>query len=1394
MRISDATLNRRTIVQRTFAAIALLALAPLPPSSAVETASDEIAARYASEIRPLLETYCYSCHSEDVVEADLDLSAFSTLDEIRAKPRVWMKIREMLETGQMPPQDSDQPTADELSRIRNWVREYLTAEAAAHAGDPGRVVLRRLNNAQYTFTLRDLTGVATLEPAHEFPVDGAAGEGFTNTGNSLVMSPALVTKYLDAAKKVAEHAVLLPDGIRFSPSTSRRDWTEEWLAEIRKFYGRYTDSGGGSAVNLQGIQFETNQGGRLPVTAYLAATLAHREELLAGTITSEAVAEKTGLNAKYLGLLCSALIAPPGESPILAQLQERWKSTAKDGAPAIASEIAAWQAALWKFNSIGHIGRHLGGTIGPASWQEAVSPLVPRQEARIKLTPKPGEKEIVVHLTATNAGDGSEGDFVVWENPRIVSPDRADLPLRDLRSAVTALAARRQLVAESAAECLIAASQNEAPLDPTTIEDLAKSNSLDPSLLRGWMECLGRSAGPVRIESHLTQKSEEMAGYGFVRGWVGADALGILANSSDQHVRIPGNLKPHSIAVHPTPTSRVVVGWRSPITATARVAGAVQHAHPECGNGVLWNLELRRGNTRQSLASGSTAGGTPIPFGPIDGIALHEGDVVSLSISPRDGNHSCDLTAVDLTVTAGEESWDLAREASSNILASNPLPDSTERADVWHFYSEPDAPAAEWAVPADSLLARWQSAEPKDERAQLAEAIEKLLRSEAKEVPADSPDGKLYRQLTSLSSPLLAIHDVAGSVTPASGNDFGLDPGLFGRHPTGAPIDPTSLCVEAPAQIAIRLPIELAEGCEFVASGTLYPSAEGLGSVQLYSGLEPVDPPSLGAGAPIVVQPASEAARRFEASLAAMRDLFPAALCYERIVPVDEVITLALYYREDDQLRRLMLDESAAAELDRLWDELLYVSQEPLQLVSAYEQLVEYATQDRPDKVVEFAPMRGPINDRAAAYRQRVVDAEPLQVESVVELAGRAFRRPLRDDERESLRGFYAQLRRDEIEHDEALRLTLARVFSAPAFLYRIEEPPPGVEQRPVSGVELASRLSYFFWSSMPDAELLRAAQAGELEHPAGLELQRRRMLADPKARRLATEFAAQWLHIYQFDQHNEKSESHFPEFTELRDEMYEESIQCFADLFQHDGSLLSLIDADHTFLNEALARHYGIVGVAGSEWRRVEGVRAQGRGGILTQASILSTQAGASRTSPILRGNWLSEVVLGEKLPRPPKNVPQLAETPPEGLTERQLIEKHSSDAACAKCHRRIDPFGFALENYDAIGRFRETDAAGLKIDSRTALADGTEMDGLEGLRRYLLTTRRDDFVRQFNRKLLGFALGRETQLSDEPLLDEMRSALAANDYRVSAAIRSVVESRQFREIRGRDVAQEEH
>jgi hypothetical protein len=381
------------------------------------------------------------------------------------------------------------------------------------------------------------------------------------------------------------------------------------------------------------------------------------------------------------------------------------------------------------------------------------------------------------------------------------------------------------------------------------------------------------------------------------------------------------------------------------------------------------------------------------------------------------------------------------------------------------------------------------------------------------------------------------------------------------------------------------------------------------------------------------------------------------------------------------------------------------------------------------------------------------------------------------------------------VKDGEAFRSVLARVLASPHFLMRIEDAPAGTKPAPISDRELAVRLSYFLWASMPDEELRTLAEQGTLSAAKTLPTQMVRLLRSPKVRGLATEFGMQWLQVRDIREHKEKSETLFPMFDDkLRNAFFEESALLFQDLFQNDRSVLDLLSGDSLFVNETLAKHYGLTDVKGPEWRKRAGARTLGRGGVLTLASVLTKQAGASRTSPILRGNWVVQTLLGEKLPRPPANVPQLVEAEDTSkLPVRQLVEQHVKNPACAGCHVRIDPFGFALEAYDPIGRRRLKDLGNRPLDTHAKLRDGTTFDGLDGLRDYLLKERKDDFLRTFNRKLLGYALGRSITLVDQPLLDEMMQSLKANDYRVSAAILPIIQSPQFRQIRGRDMIAEE-
>jgi Protein of unknown function (DUF1587)/Planctomycete cytochrome C len=448
-----------------------------------------VAADFQKEVLPVLKEFCVKCHSTKDHKGDLDLERFKSLDAVKRDPKVWQQVEEQLELGEMPPKDKPQLSPAQKTKLVAWVRGTLHEIALARAGDPGPVVLRRLSNAEYTYTVRDLTGVAALEPAREFPVDGAAGEGFSNTGAALVMSPALLTKYLDAAKDIAAHAVLLPDGVRFSSHISQRDWTEERLTGIRAFYAQFTEKGGGSSVNLQGIKFDTKDGGLLPLEKYLAAMLAERDALVSKRKTIADVAKERGLNAKYLGTLWTAL-NDSQPSLILDLLRAQWRTAKPTDAPALAASIAQWQRALWRFTTVGHIGKRNG----PLAWQVPVLPLAASQEVRVKLPAPTNGNEVTLYLLASDAGDGNENDFAVWENPRLVAPGRPDLRLRDVREAVLAFQTQRERVASSAAKCLAAADEASALPDRSGVAALAQKHGVEAGLLTAWLDYLGIAA------------------------------------------------------------------------------------------------------------------------------------------------------------------------------------------------------------------------------------------------------------------------------------------------------------------------------------------------------------------------------------------------------------------------------------------------------------------------------------------------------------------------------------------------------------------------------------------------------------------------------------------------------------------------------------------------------------------------------------------------------------------------------------------------------------------------------------------------------------------------------------------------------------------------------------
>ena len=399
------------------------------------------------------------------------------------------------------------------------------------------------------------------------------------------------------------------------------------------------------------------------------------------------------------------------------------------------------------------------------------------------------------------------------------------------------------------------------------------------------------------------------------------------------------------------------------------------------------------------------------------------------------------------------------------------------------------------------------------------------------------------------------------------------------------------------------------------------------------------------------------------------------------------------------------------------------------------------------------------------------------------QFARKAWRRPITEDETKKLDALYFASRTKELDRESAAREVLVFILVSPHFLFKAETLPPIADAKttevPLNAHELASRLSYFLWASTPDRELRKAADDGSLMKPEVLAAHTQRMLRDPKASALAKEFAGQWLKFNGFDEKSTVDEKKFPQFTpELRNDMQREAVEFFTHLVRDDRNVSDIISGDYTFMNERLGWHYGVPGIVGNDFREVK-VGQHHRGGLLGMGAILTKTSRPHRTSPVVRGDYLYQVVLGFSSPPPPPNVPELKETSkPSSL--REALMQHRTDSACAVCHERIDPLGFALESYDPIGRFRPTDEGGGKIDDTGEMMDGTKFQGLAGLRDYLKKNE-PQFLTQFTRKLLGYALGRQTLPSDKKLLQQMQASLKANGGKFSAAVLEIVKSRQF-------------
>lgn len=576
------------------------------------------------------------------------------------------------------------------------------------------------------------------------------------------------------------------------------------------------------------------------------------------------------------------------------------------------------------------------------------------------------------------------------------------------------------------------------------------------------------------------------------------------------------------------------------------------------------------------------------------------------------------------------------------------------------------------------------------------------------------------------------------------------------------------------------------------------------------------------------------------------------------------------YFRDDTPLIELILDEKGKRELDRLWDEFDFIADFTLRTWVQYyfNQSGEVQGKGREsgtarpsDKEVSAAPIifglreaylakaeeseSSPVakeairyhfqwvNDTLRSVERMRTEAEPRHLNGLIKFAGRAYRRPLSQEEREDLLAYYRSLReKGGLTHEEAIRDSIVSVLMSPKFCYRIDlnssaprSSSTGVVAkasirprmtgqafaarnsakaaigasasiRPISGYALASRLSYFLWASMPDEELLLHAANGDLQKKDVLVAQALRMLKDERARGLAVEFAGNWLDFRRFEEHNAVDRERFPSFNnDLREAMFEEPVRFMDDLIRNDRSVLDLLYANYTFVNPVLAKHYGMPEVGGDAdtWVRVDDTSRYGRGGFLPMSVFLTQNSPGLRTSPVKRGYWVVRRVLGETIPPPPPNVPELPQDEAKSnLPLRDMLAKHRENPSCAGCHARFDSFGLAFEGYGPIGEKRTKDLAGRPIDNQAVFPGGRQGAGFEGVQEYIREHRQNDFVDNLSRKLLAYSLGRSLMLSDEPAIDRMQTTLVTNGYRFHSLVETIVTSPQFVNRRSSEAAEQ--
>ncbi|MCA9136230.1 MAG: DUF1592 domain-containing protein [Planctomycetales bacterium] len=691
----------------------------------------------------------------------------------------------------------------------------------------------------------------------------------------------------------------------------------------------------------------------------------------------------------------------------------------------------------------------------------------------------------------------------------------------------------------------------------------------------------------------------------------------------------------------------------------------------------------------------------------------------------------------------------------------------------------------------------------------------------------------------------------------------------FGVHPLGDEVDEDAFVVKTPAVVEIPVTAEMQQllkdkylvvqcqldGRHSNNGAVLVRHATGVSNSSIESdrhsaehsnnpGLPPFVIPSGQTTPRLLIDANSTTAEQLAQSADVFLNAFPNQFFF-----VDETRGLTAgfhlvegFFRDDRPLVEKVLSEKENTELDRLWQELDFVTQRTETLLRGFvwferserevlhDQRFSFLRSEDPQLVetgvlAKFEELYldkmgvkrigdtidsespDPKRDMIHGFFEQIRDGLTRQRESeqiaqenalvdLGRLAQRAFRRPLTGADQNRIRTLFDELRGDGQSIEASVRGVLIAVLMSPDFCYLWNGRHDGDDILPLDDHELASRLSFFLWSSLPDDQLLSAATEGRLIDEKELISQTRRMLGDERVESFAREFVGQWLRFRDYLDKDPINAAAFPEYTdELRQAIFDEPVRLVTHLIQTDGRVTDLISGDTTFVNDALAKHYG--GDIESQyhiaaprpedgWKIVSGLHASGRGGLFGMAVVLAKNSAGERTSPVKRGFWTVHHLLGQHFPPPPADVPELPKSEMSAeKTIRELLASHVSETNCAMCHSHFDSFGLAMEGFDPIGRLRTVDGAGRPVDNIASFPGGETGVGIPGLIQYIEEHRRDDFVRTMCRKFLGYALGRSVLLSDQPLLDEMKDNLQKNDFRFSVLFETVVRSPQFRNRR---------